>query len=115
MLLERYIKAESTSKNGNKKKLSRKTKYRINLLRKQKCKCFWCGKRFDTKTKKGRKKITLDHLLPKSMGGKLNVENLVASCHECNQTRGNQMTHPVTKENIDLSRLNGIIDTVSAR
>lgn len=114
-IIDRYIKAKSVSNNGNKKKLSRKTKHRINLLQKQKGRCYWCGKCFDTKTKRGRKEVTLDHLLPKSMGGKLNSENLVASCHACNQTRGNQMTNPVTKEKIDISRLNGIIDTVSAR
>jgi 5-methylcytosine-specific restriction endonuclease McrA len=105
-LLDKYIKAASVSNNGNKKKLSRKTKHRINLLKKQKCRCFWCGKCFDIKTRRGRKEITLDHLLPKSMGGKLNSGNLVAACATCNALRGNRMVNPITLEEIKVEKLN---------
>ena len=33
-------------------------------------------------------KLTVDHVLPKSRGGKKSWTNLVASCKKCNQKKG---------------------------
>lgn len=32
--------------------------------------------------------LTLDHVIPKSLGGPDSRENLVAACYECNHSRG---------------------------
>ncbi|SMO57483.1 TIGR02646 family protein [Balnearium lithotrophicum] len=46
--------------------------------------CAYCGK-----TVKDNE-ATVDHLVPKSRGGKWEWENLVTSCSECNQRKGNR-------------------------
>src|ERR1700716_4418548 len=35
--------------------------------------------------------LTLDHVIPRSRGGLSTWENLVACCHLCNRTKGNQL------------------------
>jgi len=45
--------------------------------------CQYCNLRF------GSNKLTLDHVVPKSHGGKFHVTNLVAACQDCNSRRGN--------------------------
>src|SRR5882672_4768694 len=35
--------------------------------------------------------LTLDHVVPRSRGGLSTWENLVACCHSCNRTKGNQL------------------------
>lgn len=35
-------------------------------------------------------KLTLDHIIPKSKGGKNTWDNLVAACKKCNQKKGNR-------------------------
>jgi len=35
-------------------------------------------------------KLTIDHIIPASRGGKSNWENCVASCKKCNNTKGNK-------------------------
>jgi|TARA_B100000282_G_scaffold88509_1_gene61873 5-methylcytosine-specific restriction endonuclease McrA len=35
-------------------------------------------------------KLTLDHIVPKSKGGKNTWDNLVAACKKCNQKKGNR-------------------------
>ena len=32
----------------------------------------------------------VDHIVPRSLGGKNNDENLMASCHPCNASKGNR-------------------------
>lgn len=36
------------------------------------------------------KQLEVDHIIPKSRGGSTTPDNLVASCHDCNQTKGNK-------------------------
>ncbi len=33
--------------------------------------------------------LTLDHVMPRSRGGAVTWENLVACCHDCNRRKGN--------------------------
>lgn len=58
--------------------------------------CFWCGKRvrLHWRGKKDRGEApkdgaTMDHIIPKSDGGKYKIENIVCACSECNQKRRN--------------------------
>lgn len=41
--------------------------------------CHWCGAEYAP---------TLDHVIPRSMGGSDKIENLVLACEDCNQARG---------------------------
>lgn len=44
--------------------------------------CFWCGTKLD------RHNRSIDHLVPRSLGGNSKPENLVLSCKFCNGRRG---------------------------
>jgi 5-methylcytosine-specific restriction endonuclease McrA len=44
--------------------------------------CQYCGKRF------ARHQLNLDHVVPRSKGGRTNWENIVCSCVRCNLTKG---------------------------
>jgi 5-methylcytosine-specific restriction endonuclease McrA len=57
---------------------------RHRILSRDHYRCQYCGVRgtaFD---------LTLDHILPKSRGGRTVAENLVASCQECNSRKGDR-------------------------
>ena len=55
---------------------------RQNVIWRDGNKCQYCSKTFPTE------KLTVDHVLPKSRGGKKSWTNLVASCKKCNQKKG---------------------------
>lgn len=44
--------------------------------------CVYCGEIMPTR-------LEVDHVVPKSRGGSTTPDNLVASCHDCNQAKGN--------------------------
>ena len=54
-----------------------------NVLIRDGFKCAYCGSE--------KRKFTIDHIIPKSMGGKTNFENCVSSCKPCNNKKGNKM------------------------
>lgn len=54
---------------------------RRNLLRRDRFRCQYCG---------STDRLTLDHVLPKSRGGKDTWENLVAACVPCNNRKGSR-------------------------
>ncbi|MEZ4700874.1 MAG: HNH endonuclease [Rhodothermales bacterium] len=54
---------------------------RKNVLRRDGYRCQYCG---------NRESLTVDHVLPKSRGGKDTWENLVAACTPCNNRKGNR-------------------------
>ncbi len=47
--------------------------------------CCYCGKKFPSE------KLNLDHVLPKSRGGKTSWENVVVSCIPCNKRKANRL------------------------
>jgi len=55
---------------------------RRNLFARDKNRCQYCGKRFPTS------ELSLDHVIPRSMGGKSNWENVVCACTRCNVKKG---------------------------
>ena len=57
---------------------------RQNIVWRDNNKCQYCGNHFSTD------KLTMDHVLPKSRGGKNTWENLVAACKKCNQKKGSR-------------------------
>ena len=58
---------------------------RKNILNRDKNRCMYCGDFFPAKA------LTLDHVLPRSRGGKSTWENLVACCMPCNKKKDNKL------------------------
>jgi len=54
---------------------------RTNILKRDGNRCVYCGSRND---------LTLDHVVPRSIGGKDSWENLVSACQTCNTKKGNR-------------------------
>jgi len=57
---------------------------RENVLNRDRHACQYCGVR------PLNKELTLDHIVPKSRGGKNTWKNLIAACKKCNQKKGNR-------------------------
>jgi 5-methylcytosine-specific restriction endonuclease McrA len=55
---------------------------RKNIFHRDNYTCQYCGCKI--------KKLTLDHVFPKSRGGKNSWENLVTACPECNSYKANR-------------------------
>ena len=54
---------------------------RRNIMRRDKFSCQYCAKKSE---------LTIDHVLPKSRGGRDQWENLVTACEKCNVKKGNK-------------------------
>jgi 5-methylcytosine-specific restriction endonuclease McrA len=84
---------------------------RANIFRRDDYQCVYCGARSD---------LTLDHIVPRSMGGGDTWENLATACQNCNTRKGNrtpeQASMPMRKRIyrpsyiMYLSNYNGTID-----
>lgn len=55
---------------------------RKNLLRRDKHICAYCGR--------GDLPLTIDHIVPKSLGGEDSWNNLITACLPCNNKKGNR-------------------------
>ncbi|MBW1985246.1 MAG: HNH endonuclease [Deltaproteobacteria bacterium] len=51
-----------------------------NVLTRDGFKCAYCGAR--------KERLTMDHIMPRSRGGKTTFENCVAACKKCNNKKG---------------------------
>ena len=56
---------------------------RGNVYRRDRHQCLYCGHKFKTED------LTIDHIIPKSKGGKMEWMNVVLACVECNNKKGN--------------------------
>jgi len=74
IVLKRYVKFRFTTMACN----------RSNVLWRDDNQCQYCANHFTVE------KLTLDHILPKSRGGRNSWVNLVAACKKCNQRKGNK-------------------------
>ena len=68
-----------------KRRLKRSLLYRTGPV------CMYCKTEFLIED------LTLDHVVPKSAGGLLTLDNLVLACFPCNQRKGNG-TYPLGEE-----------------
>lgn len=57
---------------------------RRNLFRRDKNTCQYCGRRFPTED------LSIDHVIPRSLGGHSNWSNCVVACLACNARKGNR-------------------------
>ena len=58
---------------------------RKNVLLRDGYQCQYCG------VKCRQSSVTIDHVLPRSRGGKMTWTNVVAACHTCNRKKGNRL------------------------
>ena len=54
---------------------------RQNIYKRDGYRCVYCG---------GREKLTLDHVIPRSKGGRDSWHNLVTACQRCNTEKGDR-------------------------
>jgi len=57
---------------------------RKNIILRDENSCQYCGKQFLSED------LTMDHVVPKSQGGKKSWKNIVAACKPCNQKKGSR-------------------------
>lgn len=55
---------------------------RVNIFARDKFTCQYCG------TKPHRSELNLDHVIPRSLGGRTTWENVVCCCVDCNRRKG---------------------------
>lgn len=55
---------------------------RRNIFARDKNSCQYCGRRFPTN------ELSLDHIIPRSLGGKATWDNIVCACTDCNVKKG---------------------------
>jgi 5-methylcytosine-specific restriction endonuclease McrA len=66
-------------------------KIRLAIYRRDGYKCIYCLRSL----KSDDILLSLDHILPESLGGKHDTHNLVTCCHSCNSKRGNKDIYTV--------------------
>ena len=57
---------------------------RTSILARDRFRCQYCG------VKGNQFELTLDHILPRSRGGRTEADNLCAACKSCNQRKGDR-------------------------
>lgn len=60
---------------------------RYMLYRRDNGRCGYCGAAL------GQREATIDHIIPKSQGGKTTWENVVLACQKCNSKKDNKTPH----------------------
>lgn len=62
---------------------------RSNLYMRDLHQCQYCGDTFDYHD------LTIDHVVPRVLGGKTNWENCVTACKPCNSDKGHKLRRPL--------------------
>ncbi len=60
---------------------------RVNVFARDKFTCQYCG------SSPPRSQLNLDHVIPRSLGGRTTWENVVCSCVDCNRRKGGRTPH----------------------
>ncbi|HJX32218.1 MAG TPA: HNH endonuclease [Thermodesulfobacteriota bacterium] len=60
---------------------------RLNIYTRDKSICQYCGKKFS------KSDLSLDHVVPRSNGGRSTWENIVCCCAACNRKKGGRTPH----------------------
>lgn len=64
---------------------------RRNLFIRDDHKCQYCGNTFHPD------KLTIDHVVPRSRGGRISWSNCVSACTPCNSRKGSKMQKPINE------------------
>lgn len=62
---------------------------RFNVHLRDEFKCCYCGKH------ETYRELTMDHVLPRSKGGKTSWTNIVSACKTCNRDKGSELWKPM--------------------
>ncbi len=73
----------------NKQHLLKRNRKSLEIFKRDNYKCFYCGIEC-AMSFHGKKRITVDHKIPKSKGGGNHMDNLVTCCHECNSKKADK-------------------------
>lgn len=69
---------------------------RAELSERQNHRCCFCGVRFSGSSAKGdRDSCTIEHVVPRVLGGIDEEANMVVSCYRCNTKRGSYLYWPI--------------------
>lgn len=68
----------------------RRNRIRKEIYDKQEGKCHYCSKELSLQSKKINKRMVIDHVVPRAKGGTNCQDNLVGTCHHCNNRKGDQ-------------------------
>lgn len=71
---------------------SKRRNLRRRLHVEQGGRCYWCDTKTTLEPHKLPNTITIDHLLPRSIGGPDKTWNFVGACKRCNEERENRLT-----------------------
>ena len=63
---------------------------RKNILLRDRYQCQYCGVRCTHNS------ATIDHVMPRSKGGKTTWSNVVVACHPCNRKKGNRLLERIS-------------------
>ncbi len=63
---------------------------KLNVLYRDDFTCMYCGFQNDHSPFGRRRKLTIDHIIPQSKGGKSTFENCVCACEDCNGFKANK-------------------------
>lgn len=62
--------------------------------------CKYCGKKVAYTKQNKHNMATVDHIKPRAIGGKNNLENLVTACIQCNSRKGIGEFRPYIKDGV---------------
>jgi len=66
--------------------------YKRSLLKNGCLKCEYCNAHvFPNIDRRSHQRATIDHVIPRSKGGKETLNNLKLSCLKCNKEKGNEI------------------------
>jgi 5-methylcytosine-specific restriction endonuclease McrA len=75
-------------------KTSRGVKFnKTNLAIRDEFTCQYCMQKFD------KNSLTMEHVIPRSRGGKTSWDNIVCACSKCNTAKGNRLIKPAKQPN----------------
>ena len=78
---------------------------RTHVFKRDKYKCWWCGHAVvDSPHACIASRATVEHLIPRHLGGPTEKTNLVAACSLCNQARGRKVEAPTDADRVRIMR-----------
>lgn len=73
-------------------KPAKRLRVRNRLLKRAKCRCAYCARPLTILT------MTIDHVIPKALGGTGAQHNLRCACWDCNQAKADKPPHVFLNE-----------------
>lgn len=87
---------------------------RTRLAEAQNWKCCFCGC-YMTEVAGVKNSVTVEHVVPKSMGGTDDMANLAASCYRCNKNRGTKDINEFCPSKVDTDEKSKALVRIEAK